>query len=186
MIQFGTALSQSGLPDYADLLAWSSEGGVTGTTRARRLTRLARRNPAAAAGVLKRALALREAIQQTFVAIANGRRVARADLDVLNRELEEAAVRTRVAATATGFCLQCDTDADALDQLLWPVARATADLLTSADVQRIHQCAGDTCTYVFLDSTKNLRRCWCDMKVCGNRAKIRRFRARRKSATGVT
>jgi predicted RNA-binding Zn ribbon-like protein len=29
-----------------------------------------------------------------------------------------------------------------------------------------------------VDDTKNCSRRWCDMKLCGNREKIRRFRAR--------
>ena len=34
------------------------------------------------------------------------------------------------------------------------------------------------CSWLFLDMSKNRSRRWCDMKVCGNRAKARRFSAR--------
>jgi predicted RNA-binding Zn ribbon-like protein len=32
---------------------------------------------------------------------------------------------------------------------------------------------------LFLDTTKNHTRRWCNMKICGNRAKARRFQERR-------
>jgi predicted RNA-binding Zn ribbon-like protein len=43
---------------------------------------------------------------------------------------------------------------------------------------RLAQCNGDTCGWLFLDLTKNLSRRWCDMKGCGNRAKVRRYRGK--------
>jgi len=33
------------------------------------------------------------------------------------------------------------------------------------------------CRWLFLDTSKNHTRRWCDMKVCGNRIKARRFKA---------
>jgi hypothetical protein len=41
---------------------------------------------------------------------------------------------------------------------------------------RVRRCADPRCGRVFQDETKNGRRRWCDMKVCGNRAKVQRFR----------
>jgi len=41
-------------------------------------------------------------------------------------------------------------------------------------------CAADDCAWVFLDTSKNHSRRWCDMKACGNRAKARRFNARQQ------
>jgi predicted RNA-binding Zn ribbon-like protein len=41
-------------------------------------------------------------------------------------------------------------------------------------------CADDECEWAFYDSSKNRSRTWCSMEVCGNRAKTRAYRARRK------
>jgi len=38
-------------------------------------------------------------------------------------------------------------------------------------------CASNTCRWLFLDTSKNRTRRWCDMKICGNRAKARRYSA---------
>jgi predicted RNA-binding Zn ribbon-like protein len=75
------------------------------------------------------------------------------------------------------------TDVDEhLTSILWPVARAATTLLTSPDLARVRECAGDPCGWLFLDVSKNGSRRWCDMADCGNRAKARRYRARRKGA----
>jgi predicted RNA-binding Zn ribbon-like protein len=65
------------------------------------------------------------------------------------------------------------------DLMLWPIARSAADVLTSPrELARVRQCPGAGCGWVFLDETKNRSRRWCDMDVCGNRAKARRHYAR--------
>jgi predicted RNA-binding Zn ribbon-like protein len=37
-----------------------------------------------------------------------------------------------------------------------------------------------SCRWLYLDNSKNQSRQWCDMKVCGNRAKARAFHSRQK------
>jgi predicted RNA-binding Zn ribbon-like protein len=60
------------------------------------------------------------------------------------------------------------------------IARAAADLLASEGTGRIHQCKSAACRWLFLDMSRNHSRCWCDMKLCGNRMKARRFQRRLK------
>jgi predicted RNA-binding Zn ribbon-like protein len=40
----------------------------------------------------------------------------------------------------------------------------------------VRLCADASCAWLFLDTTRNRTRRWCDMKECGNRNKVRRFR----------
>jgi predicted RNA-binding Zn ribbon-like protein len=49
-------------------------------------------------------------------------------------------------------------------------------LLTSDAMEHVHACKSETCRWVFLDTSKNHSRRWCDMKICGNRMKARRVR----------
>jgi predicted RNA-binding Zn ribbon-like protein len=69
-----------------------------------------------------------------------------------------------------------------LSAMLRPIARAAADLLTSSDLALVRTCASPTCQWFFLDTSKNHHRRWCSMKQCGNRAKVRRFYAKKKTA----
>jgi len=68
-----------------------------------------------------------------------------------------------------------------LSSVLWPVARAAADLLLSDEISHLRMCGADDCAWLFLDKTKNQRRRWCDMKTCGNRVKARRHYQRLKA-----
>jgi len=74
---------------------------------------------------------------------------------------------------------------DELTSLLWPVARAATALLTSSDLARVRECADDACGWLFLDHSRNGSRRWCDMADCGNRAKARRYRERRKEESAI-
>jgi predicted RNA-binding Zn ribbon-like protein len=47
--------------------------------------------------------------------------------------------------------------------------------------QRLRVCADHGCRWAFYDSSKNRSRSWCNMAVCGNRAKAREYRRRRRS-----
>jgi predicted RNA-binding Zn ribbon-like protein len=64
---------------------------------------------------------------------------------------------------------------------VWMLAQATCDLMISTRLDRVRACGSETCRWLFLDTSKNHTRRWCDMKICGNRMKARRFHARRKS-----
>jgi predicted RNA-binding Zn ribbon-like protein len=58
------------------------------------------------------------------------------------------------------------------------VARSAAELLISPERACVRECASETCTWLFVDTTKNHSRRWCDMNSCGNRYKVRKFRAK--------
>lgn len=64
------------------------------------------------------------------------------------------------------------------EDLLLPIAEVIADLLTQTDPQRVRKCDGPTCTMWFHDISKNNKRRWCSMAVCGNRAKAAAHRAK--------
>ena len=47
------------------------------------------------------------------------------------------------------------------------------------DRPRLRACGNRRCGWLFVDRSANGRRRWCDPKACGNRMKVRRYRARR-------
>jgi len=73
----------------------------------------------------------------------------------------------------------------ALDDIIWPVVRSAADLLTSDTLPMLRICAADDCQWLFMDTSKNQTRRWCNMKSCGNRAKARRHIERKKQTAKV-
>jgi predicted RNA-binding Zn ribbon-like protein len=169
------------LHTYRDFLSWSSQAGLVNEASANELATQAAACPEEAAAVLIRAIELREAIYRIFAAVVERRAVASADVDLLNLELGTGLRRLRVAAVKGKFDWAWTKDPCGLDQPLGPVARAAAELMVSHhQLSHVHRCGGDNCGWLFIDSSKNHSRRWCDMRDCGNLAKVRRHRLRQR------
>ena len=163
------------LDSYPALVAWGSHAGVIDAEQADRLSEAAVVQPAEAGRVLSRAIGLREALYRLFSQAGSRRRPAGDDLGVLQAEVTGALAHFRLAWSPAGFGWEWDQASSGLDRVLWPVAWSAAELLVQGPLERIRECPGqDTCGWLFLDVSKNASRRWCDMRVCGNRAKARR------------
>jgi len=160
-----------------DFLSWSEQAGLIGKGEAASLMKKAASHPEEAATVLARALGLREAIYEIFEAATLDKRPPEAALKGLNEELSRISARMAVASEGRGFALRWQGVGAALDGVLGPIARSAADLLTSDHLLgHVSQCNGVNCGWLFLDVSRNHSRRWCDMRDCGNRAKVRRHR----------
>ena len=176
---------QEGLTSYSVLVAWSRQAGILTEHEAERLLLEATRCPDDAASVLRRAIALREGMYRIFSAVARQLPSAESDLVAFNAALTQALGRLRVVRAGDGYGWGWRGDSGELDRMLWPIARSAGELLTSEELGRVRQCAGDPCGWLFLDTSRNRSRRWCDMESCGNRAKARRH-YRRKRATSLS
>lgn len=169
------------LTDWSRLIDWSEQTGVVALATARRLRREGARRPEEALAVLRRVRFIRESLHSLFRSVAAGSGLPASDLTVLNDALPIALQRLRVQPTGGGAAAWAWAHPeDALDGMLPPIVRAAADLLVdAARLSRVRACeAADTCGWLFLDLSRNRSRRWCDMTVCGNRAKARRHYAR--------
>ncbi len=123
---------------------------------------------------LARALELREALRRTMLA-NNGGAAAEADAALLERAARrgELSVHFRDGASLLEPCVE--GPAGALAALLVPVAEAMSD----GTWERAKACRADDCHWAFYDFSRNRSGTWCDMAVCGNREKVRAYRARK-------
>ncbi|HXE90489.1 MAG TPA: ABATE domain-containing protein [Terriglobales bacterium] len=169
------------LPSYRRLLAWSRQARALPRPEVARLARLARVHAGRASSALRLATRLREALYRIFSAVAAGRAPAEADLRLLNAMAAEALSRQWIVHRERGFVWEWRQAGSDLRRPLWPVVRSAVELLTSDERHRVRECASATCSWLFLDHSRNHSRRWCDMKVCGNRAKARRFYRRARS-----
>jgi predicted RNA-binding Zn ribbon-like protein len=80
---------------------------------------------------------------------------------------------------APGARWQWGSFASDLELPVWALARSAESLLTSTAMDHVRMCGSATCRWLFYDTSKNHTRRWCDMKICGNRMKARRFQKRR-------
>jgi predicted RNA-binding Zn ribbon-like protein len=119
---------------------------------------------------LEDALALREALRE----LLRGHTGVEADTEGASALLDDLAaehgLRIRFVSGSVSFEAR-----GGIGGVLVAVASAMAD----GSWERLKACRSDTCRWAFIDNARNHSRQWCDMKVCGNRAKARAFRERR-------
>jgi predicted RNA-binding Zn ribbon-like protein len=180
------AIRDEKLNDYFDLVAWARHAGALKDGEAKAVAREALQHPSDAARVLRIGLRLREALFLVLRGIVAGRATRRDDLTVLNEELQIAQGSRQIAATARGFEWRWKRARPVIDKILWLVSDSAAELLTTGDLSRLRQCGGDDCGWIFEDSTRNRSRHWCDMRDCGNRDRVRRFRSRQRTRARST
>lgn len=167
---------------FSDLVGWARQAGLVNEQESRELDRSAQANPGAAAADLRRALRLRELIYEVFSGLARGVRPQPVTLAGLNSYFKQAMAQVSIRGVGDRYELGWEGSNRSFDRVLWAVTRSAMDLVTSERLGRVRQCAGDICSWLFLDTSRNGLRRWCDMQACGNRAKVRRFRQRGKSA----
>ena len=169
---------------YADLLTWSAHAGVISDTDVARLLQEAGAHPAEATATFEQAIELREAMYQVIYAAVEGVAAQEADLESINMALAAAMAHARLIPKGEGFVWDWPEHGNALDLMLWPIVRDAAELLTSGDLALVRECQSYSgCGWLFVDTSKNHRRRWCSMEDCGNKAKVRRFRTRRRDVT---
>ncbi len=160
------------LRDYGDVLEWARQARVITPREARTLARAAARHPRQATAVLGRVRILREAIYRVFAALARGQSPSPADFALLDAEFRGALRHLGLVRGPEGFAVTWTARADALTRPLW-----------SGELGRLRTCPSANCGWIFLDTTRNGTRRWCDMRVCGNRAKARRYQARHRRSS---
>lgn len=170
------------LQRYEDLIAWLRQTGAVSRQMAAQLRRRARAHPGQARKSLGRALSLRESLYGLLSTVARGGTPGGAELNELNEALAEALARLRIASGPGGPHWEWRRAEHELDLPLWPVTRSAADLLTSPERLQVRECAGDACSWLFVDRSRTRRRRWCSMSTCGNRDKARRHYARTRSS----
>lgn len=165
---------------YLSLLQWALQVGAFTQPQADRLNKIAAQHEDEARAVVEKAGQLRQSIYRVFSAAAEKAESPAEDLTLLNGVLSDALSHLQVCSEQDRFVWMWIEQDTLLDSLLWKVAQSAGDLLTSQQLERVRRCDG--CGWLFLDTTRGGRRRWCDMRLCGNRAKARRHYDRGKAA----
>ncbi|HLK21867.1 MAG TPA: ABATE domain-containing protein [Bryobacteraceae bacterium] len=159
------------LGTYDDLLRFVVQSGLL-TARQTKTLKGDREDALAQAKELREALA-RVAYQQV-----DGERLSAKPVETLEKYFREAAKHRHLTAEGLRTVWRWRGIEKNAAAPVWLLAQAAEDFLVSGDGARLRCCASDSCRWLFLDTSKNHTRRWCDMKVCGNRMKARRFYAK--------
>ncbi|MCF3120826.1 MULTISPECIES: CGNR zinc finger domain-containing protein [Streptomyces] len=97
---------------------------------------------------------------------------------------------TELLASAPLVVTVDDTDGSAAlgpaapDSLVARVAAAIAEGAAAGTWTRLKACEAPDCHWAYYDRSPACRSRWCDMAVCGARAKMRAYRARKAASPG--
>lgn len=167
---------------YADLASWARQVGLISQSEEASVCADAATNPRGSRRILGRAHSLREAIFDTFAALSEARTPTR-EITTLEPWIQQAVARSELVRDGGSYRWEPVAVGDRIQRVLFAIACSASDLLTSADASRIGQCLGRDCRWLWVDRTRNQSRRWCDMAVCGNRAKARRHYQQARLAT---
>lgn len=176
------------LGGYGDLLRFVEQAGLLDAKSAAALKH--RKESPAAARAFAQALALREALASLLYGKwTSTRPPSNRILKILERHFLAAEEHTELkwnpSSSAPSTALldwQWGRHQTNPSLPVWILAQSAAQLLTSTSMIHVRMCRSETCRWLFLDTSKNHTRRWCDMKVCGNRMKARRFNQRSTAA----
>jgi predicted RNA-binding Zn ribbon-like protein len=168
------------LRDLDTLLTWLTAHAALDEERAVGIRRRALLQPAAAAATVVDARRVRGALRTLAEQGSSSDQVVGEAVVEINRVLGRSAGTRRLDRLDDGGYVRAFAPTgDAFAALMIPVVESAADTLVTDDLARVRQCAAPHCHRVFIDTTKNGLRRWCDMGTCGNRAKAARHRAKR-------
>jgi predicted RNA-binding Zn ribbon-like protein len=167
------------LERYLDLVRFAEDAGILEAQQVDRLFEFSETAPERAQKVLVSAITLREAIHDVFWRIVKRQKVPAAALAMLNGFIQQAAQHANLTQHNGSFVWTFEDFGDP-SAMLWPIARSAAELLASEQISLVGACSSKSCQWLFLDTSKNHGRRWCDMKLCGNRNKARRFHERKR------
>jgi predicted RNA-binding Zn ribbon-like protein len=167
------------LASYDDLLRFSAQAEILSPKQIRQILRSSTQT--AAADALVSCRELREAAAEIFYAAVGARTPPASQIKIIERCFKQAREHQRMAWSGSRLAWEWPASECSPDLPVWILAISTARLMLSDDMRLLRACENPDCRWLFLDTSKNHTRRWCDMKICGNRMKARRFKAQHRS-----
>lgn len=124
---------------------------------------------------------LRDLIHDVTERLVDHGRPSTRQLQRLNRVMRDGLHYHRLEPADDGASFTIGQVGDHLDQARSAIAGSLAHYVADHDVDRLRICAADDCRWRFIDNSPAGRRRWCDMRTCGNRAKVAAHRQRRRA-----
>lgn len=157
-----------------DLLAWTIAAGLVEAVEVERLY------PKWSKSSLDSISTFRRFLRKTVVKLTKHKEISQSDVEVVNKVLKQKSGYSELQKQTEGFAKGFRIDLEDPNAVLEPIAESFVDLLCYGNLNYLRKCESPECVLYFYDTTKNHRRRWCSMAVCGNRAKASSFYKRKK------
>jgi predicted RNA-binding Zn ribbon-like protein len=166
---------QEWLSTYQNLITFALRTQTLEIADGHSLLELASKHPKRAETVTEQARAWRETLYRTVT-----RTSETGDLERLNQSFKNTFAQRSLEKLATGYTWIWDNPNPdhGLERPLWPIILNASELLESGLAESVHPCPGHDCGWVILNVGRGKPRVWCAMDLCGNRSKVKQFRAR--------
>ena len=158
---------------YDDLLRFTEQCRLLSRSEARQIRVTAQ--PRVCRRVLASARRFRETLAAVLYSVIDNRPPAEVSQQRLSSYFHDAQ-DARILSWREGRLIWTLNRRHAPEFPLWKLSIEAAALLTSEQSSKIRACSNAECRWLFLDTSRNHSRRWCNMKLCGNRIKARRFR----------
>jgi predicted RNA-binding Zn ribbon-like protein len=169
------------LETFSDLVAWLVQARLLGVEEAKKAERQwgdqieGRR-------ALEHARDFRATLHDMVERIGAGTTVPQAAIEAINGWLRHRVGYPQLARRSGKFERAFQPESQESNQLLGLIAESASDLLCMNELALIKKCQNRECVLFFYDTTKNHTRCWCSMRICGNRMKVaKHYRLKRRT-----
>jgi predicted RNA-binding Zn ribbon-like protein len=178
----GTGLREAvdKLSNLEDIVHWFFHAGIIDAQEHQHCMAVVGRSSWHTLTAFQQLIDFREALYRLLLPIALDHDTDPASLHGLNRALADTADQRLLVLTPAGVIWRWRVGEDLSSMTAGFIGRLAvqaATLLTSGDMARLKACATPDCDWLFLDTSKNGRRRWCQMNICGAREKIKRASA---------
>ena len=185
-LEFERGQAVDAVPDITSLLGWLRERRlISGRGLATEAARL-RRDPDETARRVERFHHLRKVLHGIAAEVTENGHPTGEQLRDLNHILRHGLHYHQIERDPDGTRYTFAQVGDRLDQARATIASSLAQFLADDAPSRLRVCANAGCRYLFIDRSPTGRRRWCDMRTCGNQAKVARHRARAKEQVHET
>lgn len=189
VFDFTNTISNRNDPDYFDYLTkyddfvdWINKIKLLPKGKMDAIAAFSKSHTRKSADTLRQIIEVREVVFKLFSSLAQQQKADRETVDAFNGFFSEALSNMRVEVgrkeVATSFIVSEKT---ILKEPLYILVKYAFDTLSTQSFDRIKECP--TCRWLFLDTTKNGKRRWCNMQVCGSNDKARRYYHRKKESS---
>ena len=161
------------IPTLRDVLLWSVRSRLLLPRDATNV----RITADSAANIWHQLARLRQLLYEILIPIAEDRAVPAGSVAHFNQRAARAAKYAGLRPVNGQLRWSWVGEARDPRRLEWELINGTISLLAER-WQLIRVCANTPCDWLFLDTSRNRQRRWCQMQTCGNLSKVRRFRER--------
>jgi len=167
------------LKGWDDLARFTEQSDLMSNVQVRRLLRNV--GESKGAQIVAAVRELREAAARVLYAALGGDDPPASSIKLLEHYFREARESQHLSWDGDKLAWELAQPPAPAELPLWMLALCVAELATSDQMQTLRECGNPECRWLFLDTSKNHTRRWCDMKICGNRMKARRFKAQHRA-----